>query len=307
MEPLSAPAPQRTSTALRSLQAGIGQSGEAGNRDPTLDQVNKAIDLWFTRTEKNSEISYTETVAELQTSMLADLPDQLLRLNKLLLAQPVDLDALPPEVIDRWVTADGRQLIEVHPSDNFAGENAAGEFVAEVRKIAPGATGLPVVHVEAKKTVVGAFQLAFAFALAIVIVVLAIFLRSAADTLLVLGPILLASSVTVAIAVLLNLPFNFANIITLPLLLGIGVDNGIHMVHRMKIAPPDQGGNVLQTSTSRAVLFSSLTTICSFGTLAFSPHVGMASMGTLLSIGLVCSLLATLILLPTLLEWRYQR
>jgi predicted RND superfamily exporter protein len=117
---------------------------------------------------------------------------------------------------------------------------------------------------------------------------------------------LLASSVTVAIAVLLNRPFNFANIITLPLLLGIGVDNGIHMVHRMKIAPPT-AGNVLQTSTSRAVLFSSLTTICSFGTLAFSPHVGMASMGTLLSIGLFCSLLATLILLPVLLDWRYRR
>jgi hopanoid biosynthesis associated RND transporter like protein HpnN len=306
MGPLLAPAPQRTSHALRSLQAGIGQSGEAGNRDPALDRVSEAIERWFARTEKGAAKNYTETVAELQISMLADLPDQLLRLNRLLLAQPVDLAALPPEVIDRWVTADGRQLIEVHPSENFAGENAAGEFVDEVRRIAPGATGLPVVHVEAKKTVVGAFQLAFVFALAIVIVVLAIFLRSAADTLLVLGPILLASSVTVAIAVLLNLPFNFANIITLPLLLGIGVDNGIHMVHRMKIAPPDQG-NVLQTSTSRAVLFSSLTTICSFGTLAFSPHAGMASMGTLLSIGLVCSLLATLILLPALLEWRYQR
>jgi predicted RND superfamily exporter protein len=135
---------------------------------------------------------------------------------------------------------------------------------------------------------------------------LAIFLRSAIDTLLVLGPILLAASVTIAVAVLLNLPFNFANIITLPLLLGIGVDNGIHMVHRMKVAPPGDG-NVLQTSTSRAVLFSSLTTICSFGNLAFSPHVGMASMGTLLSIGLFASLLTTLILLPVLLDWRYQR
>ena len=117
---------------------------------------------------------------------------------------------------------------------------------------------------------------------------------------------MLAACITIAVAVLLNLPFNFANIITLPLLLGIGVDNGIHMVHRMKIAPPSKG-DVLQTSTSRAVLFSSLTTICSFGNLAFSPHVGMASMGTLLSIGLLASLFATLILLPVLLDLRYRR
>ena len=74
----------------------------------------------------------------------------------------------------------------------------------------------------------------------------------------------------------------------------------------MKVAPPADG-NVLQTSTSRAVLFSSLTTICSFGILAFSSHAGMSSMGTLLSIGLLATLMTTLILLPVLLEWKYQR
>jgi hypothetical protein len=306
MGPLQTPVPGRVNDALLSLQAGISELRDSGTHEPGLERASESIDRWFARTGNDSATSYAATVIRLQTAVLADLPGQLMRLNKLLLAQPVEFDTLPPEVTDRWVSADGRQLIEVHPSEDFAGENAAGEFVSQVREIAPMATGLPVVHVEAKKTVVGAFQLAFVFALVIVIIVLTIFLRSAIDTLLVLGPILLASSVTVAIAVLLNLPFNFANIITLPLLLGIGVDNGIHMVHRMKIAPPS-AGNVLQTSTSRAVLFSSLTTICSFGTLAFSPHVGMASMGTLLSIGLFCSLLATLILLPVLLDWRYRR
>jgi hopanoid biosynthesis associated RND transporter like protein HpnN len=306
MGPLQAPVPERVSNALRSLQAGIAELGDSGATEPDLKRVSESIHRWFARTGNDSTTGYAAMVTRLQAAVLADLPGQLGRLNKLLLAQSVDLDTLPAEVTDRWVSADGRQLVEVHPTESFAGENAAGEFVSQVRQIAPMATGLPVVHVEAKKTVVGAFQLAFAFALVIVIVVLTIFLRSAIDTLLVLGPILLASSVTVALAVLLNLPFNFANIITLPLLLGIGVDNGIHMVHRMKIAPP-AAGDLLQSSTSRAVLFSSLTTICSFGTLAFSPHVGMASMGTFLSIGLFCSLFATLILLPVLLDWRYRR
>jgi predicted RND superfamily exporter protein len=100
---------------------------------------------------------------------------------------------------------------------------------------------------------------------------------------------------------LLHIPFNFANVIALPLILGVGVDNGIHMVHRMRTAPPNNG-RLLQTSTARAVLFSSLTTICSFGNLALSPHRGMASMGQVLSIGIALTLLCTLVVLPTLIK-----
>lgn len=306
MHALATPVPGRVNDGLRSLRAGLAAQRDGGIDEPVLERLGDSIDRWFARTGNASDATYAATVTRLQASVLADLPGQLKRLQRFLLAQPISLDELPPEVIDRWVSGDGRQLIEVRASEDLSSEDAAIEFVSQVRNIAPIVTGLPVVYVEAKKSVVAAFQLAFMFALTIAIIVLAIFLRSAIDTLLVLGPILLASSVTIAAAVLLKLPFNFANIITLPLLLGIGVDNGIHMVHRMKIAPPGHG-NVLQTSTSRAVLFSSLTTICSFGTLAFSPHVGMASMGTLLSIGLLASLLATLILLPVLLDWRYRR
>ena len=282
------------------------QQHDGGATELVLERLGDSLDRWFKRTGNASNATYAANVTRLQASVLADLPGQLARLKRLLLARPIDFDALPPEIIEHWVSADGRQLIKVQASEDLSNEDAAIEFVSQVRDIAPVVTGLPVVYVEAKKSVADAFQLAFMLALALVVIVLVIFLRSGIDTLLVLGPILLASCVTVAVAVLLNLPFNFANIITLPLLLGIGVDNGIHMVHRMKIAPPGEG-NLLQSSTSRAVLFSALTTICSFGTLAFSPHVGMASMGTLLSIGLLASLLVTLILLPVLLDWRYRK
>jgi predicted RND superfamily exporter protein len=108
---------------------------------------------------------------------------------------------------------------------------------------------------------------------------------------------------TGAATVVLDIPFNFANVIALPLLLGIGVDSGIHMVHRFRTALP-QHGNLLATSTARAVLFSALTTICGFGNLALSPHPGTASMGLLLTLGLGFTLVCTLIVLPALLEWR---
>jgi len=98
-----------------------------------------------------------------------------------------------------------------------------------------------------------------------------------------------------------SLPFNFANIIALPLLLGIGVDSALHMLHRYKTALP-ANGNLLQTSTARAVLFSALTTTVSFGNLATSTHAGTASMGVMLTIGIVATLVCTLLVLPAMLK-----
>ncbi|HVJ29575.1 MAG TPA: MMPL family transporter, partial [Gammaproteobacteria bacterium] len=96
-------------------------------------------------------------------------------------------------------------------------------------------------------------------------------------------------------------PFNYANIIALPLLVGMGVDNGIHVVHRMR---NEDVGRMFDTSTMRAVLASGLTTVASFGNLAFSSHVGTASMGVLLALGLAVSMAATLIVLPAWLALR---
>jgi hopanoid biosynthesis associated RND transporter like protein HpnN len=306
VQPQGAPMAGRINNALRSLRSAISEQRDGGPDEAEIGRLGDSIDRWFARTGDVGDATYAAMIARLQVSVLGDLPGELKRIKKLLLARQINFDALPPEVIERWVSGDGRQLIEVQAREDLSQEDAAIAFISQVREIEPVVTGLPVVYVEAKKSVVSAFRLAFILALTFVVIVLAVFLRSAIDTLLVLSPILLAASVTIAVAALLNLPFNFANIITLPLLLGIGVDNGIHMVHRMKIAPPCDG-YVLLTSSSRAVLFSSLTTICSFGNLAFSPHVGMASMGTLLSIGLFASLLATLVFLPVLLDWRYRR
>jgi len=105
----------------------------------------------------------------------------------------------------------------------------------------------------------------------------------------------------VAVTVLLGTSFHYANVITLPLLLGISVDNGVHIVHRARHALPSSR-DLLASSTGRAVVFSALTTVVSFGNLAFSPHVGTASMGLLLTIGMICSLFCTLLLLPILLH-----
>jgi predicted RND superfamily exporter protein len=113
-------------------------------------------------------------------------------------------------------------------------------------------------------------------------------------------PILLASLLTVAVMVSSGMLLNFANIIALPLLFGIGVDNGIHIVHRYRVGSPSNE-NLMATSTARAVFFGTLTTVVSFGSLALSAHYGMATMGKLLTIGMIMTLITTLIVLPTLL------
>jgi predicted RND superfamily exporter protein len=237
---------------------------------------------------------------DLQTSLLGSLPTRLHALNISLEADRVSKNDLPEELVGHWVASDGRYRVAIFPRENLNDAGAMRRFVDAVKKVAPNATGFPVIYLEAGDAVVKAFQQAFSLALIAVTVLLVILLRPKSDVILVMLPLILAGALTGAASVLLNIPFNFANIIALPLLLGIGVDSGIHMVHRMRAAPP-ANGQMLQTSTARAVLYSSLTTICSFGNLAVSPHRGMASMGVLLTIGIGFTLLCTLVVLPALM------
>ena len=128
---------------------------------------------------------------------------------------------------------------------------------------------------------------------------LLLILKSVRNTLLVIAPLLLATLLTGAFNVLLDNPFNFANVIALPLLMGMGVDSGIHIMHRLN-ADANDSHQLLTTSTARGVFFSSLTTLCSFSSLAFTTHVGTSSMGLLLALGIFFTLICTLIVLPAL-------
>jgi predicted RND superfamily exporter protein len=127
--------------------------------------------------------------------------------------------------------------------------------------------------------------------------------RRPTEMLLVLAPLMLGAALTCASMVLLGISFNFANVIVIPLLLGIGVDSGIHLVHRADIGTEGEGG-LLGTTTARAIFYSAATTVASFGALAFSAHRGISSLGVVLVIGLVFTLVCTLIVLPALIEWR---
>ena len=149
------------------------------------------------------------------------------------------------------------------------------------------------------------FKQALLSAVAIIALILFSLWRRVGPVLLVMAPLLLSSITTVAAMALLDIPFNFANVIVIPLMLGIGVDSGIHLVHRAE-SLKEEGGDLMDSTTARAVFYSALTTVISFGTLALSSHQGVASLGVVLSIGMVLTVLSNLIVLPALIRVQAQ-
>ena len=238
-------------------------------------------------------------IRRLEESLVGSLDASLQAVRRSVQASAfVEVD-LPADVVRRWRAPDGIYRVEVIPRENLGDQAAQRAFVEEVRTVAPRATGEPVINVSAGVAVVGAFRQALVTAGIATFLILLASLRSLLDAAQVLLPLLLAAAMTGASTVLFDLNFNYANVIALPLLLGVGVDNGIHMVHRMRASRMTRA-EILRSSTARAVLFASLTTVFSFGNLAFSGHPGTASMGRLLTIGMLCVLVCTLVLVPAL-------
>jgi len=205
-------------------------------------------------------------------------------------------------LVERYVAEDGRHKLDILPAERLATAGERRDFVDAVLAAAPDAAGNVVQMVRAADLVAGAMVEATLYALAGVTLVVTLVLRRPRDVAAVLGAVLLAAALTVGAMEVFGLAFNFANVIVLPLLLGVGVDAAIHVVVRHREAAGAE--RVDATSTPRAVFASALTTIASFGTLMLSPHAGTASMGLLLTLAVIASLVSVLVVLPVWLQRR---
>ncbi len=269
------------------------QSNSPNAPKVTLEQLQQNITRFLNHYNKDDNSPYRL----LEKSILGLLPYTMERLRTSLTAVPYQLADLPDYVRNHWLSPNGLYKILIMPEQDQNKIENLKQFVAEVQAVAPSSSGLPVADQASGTAVVKAFIQAFTGAIAAIFILLLIILRDIKSALLVIGPLLLAGLLTGATNVLLNNPFNFANIIALPLLMGMGVDSGIHIMHRLK-SGISCNKEILQSSTARGVFFSSLTTMCSFSSLAFTPHVGTASMGLLLAVGIFFTLVCTLIVLP---------
>jgi hopanoid biosynthesis associated RND transporter like protein HpnN len=243
------------------------------------------------------------SLATLEAALLGGLTPRLADLAESLKAKPVTLADLPDYMRRSYLAPDGQARIEVRPKADLTDDAALRRFVSDVTAVFPNAAGAPIQLVASADAVVQSFYKASIIALVLISVLLLWVLRSVVDAAYVLAPLGLAGTLTFAVTALTGPAINFANIIVLPLLLGLGVSSGIYLVTRAREEP---GRMLLQTITPRAVVFSALTTLASFGSLIVSGHVGMASMGWLLLIAISLSLVCTMVVLPALLVLRYR-
>jgi hypothetical protein len=276
--------PERLSQALARLAAAAPER-ELAEAARTIAQ----------RVERTPELA-----GELGATWFRWWPQALARTRGLLDAEAVDPATLPEPVVERYVAADGRHKLDILPAEPLRTAEERRRFVDAVLEAAPAAAGNVVQMVRAAELVSHAMVAAVVYALVGVTLVVAVVLRRPGEVAAVLGAVLLAAALTVGAMEVFDLAFNFANVIVLPLLLGVGVDAAIHVVMRSReVRDPDRVG---VTSTPRAVFASALTTVASFGTLMLSPHAGTASMGLLLTLAVSASLLTVLVVLPVWLE-----
>jgi uncharacterized protein len=219
------------------------------------------------------------------------------QLKNSLQAQPVSLKTLPANLVSGWKTKDGLMRVEAQPRGDPNDNDTLRAFAGAVLAAEPNAIGGPVSILKSGDTVVKAFIHAGLWALIVIGFLLWLTLRRITDVLLTLVPLLVAGAVTMEICVLIELPLNFANIVALPLLLGVGVAFKIYYVTAWRAGRT----NLLQSSLTRAIFFSALTTATAFGSLWLSSHPGTASMGKLLALSLVTTLAAVLLFQPALM------
>jgi uncharacterized protein len=219
------------------------------------------------------------------------------QLRKAMQAQPITLENLPPELVSAWKAKDGLMRVEVLPKGDANDNDNLRRFASAVLAAEPTAIGGPVSILKSGDTIVAAFIHAGIYALLVIGILLWITLGRFVDVLMTLVPLLVAGAVTMEICVLIGLPLNFANIVALPLLLGIGVAFKIYYI----VAWRSGRTNLLQSSLTRAIFFSALTTATAFGSLWLSSHPGTSSMGKLLALSLVTTLAAVLLFQPALM------
>jgi uncharacterized protein len=237
------------------------------------------------------------TRAKAQDVFIAPFRIALDGLRNALQAEPITDMTLPADLTAQWLKPDGRARVEVYPKGDPNDNEVLRQFARAVLAVQADATGGPISILESGNTVIRAFIQAGGWALASIAFLLWIVLRRFTDVLLTLIPLLVAGIVTLELCVIIGMPLNFANIIALPLLLGVGVAFKIYYITAWRSG---QTG-LLQSSLTRAVIFSAMTTGTAFGSLWLSSHPGTSTMGKLLALSLVCTLAAAVLFQPVLM------
>ena len=279
-------------TALNEAVESLDQAATKHEAGPAASAA-KRLSVALAQLAKASPEVRAQTAAVFLKPLKTALDD----LKDLLRAHAVTLDQLPKDIVEQWTTNDGRARVEALPKGDPNDNDTLRIFARAVLAAEPSAIGGPISILESGDTIVQAFFEAGAWALISIAILLWIVLRRFGDVLLTIVPLVLAGVVTLELCVVFGMPLNFANIIALPLLLGIGVAFKIYYIMAWRAG---QTG-LLQSSLTRAVFYSALTTATAFGSLWLSSHPGTSSMGKLLALSLLTTLAAAVLFQPLLM------
>lgn len=286
-------APPVTPQALRSAISDTLDAINDAKPEMTADSPLHSVDAALQKLSKAPD----DRLMMMNEAISRFLPKQLNSLRDALNAQGVTLQSLPESIKRDWFSPNGQVRIQVSPTVNEEDTDGLRKFVEAVQRVAPGAGGPAVTTIASADTIMRAFKQAAALAIVAIAIVLMLVIRRLKDAGIVLLTLGMSALITALFAGAMGMAVNYANIIALPLLLGVGVSFNVYFVMNWRAGMR----RFVSSASARAVLFSALTTGTAFGSLALSHDLGMASMGRMLLVSLVAVLLATFIFLPALL------
>jgi hypothetical protein len=294
LDPLVTPPPPTDAEVAASLAATARDLRAAALTDtgPTAAPARRLADdlAWLA-------VASPAVRARADQALVPGLKTMLAQVRLALQAGPVTRQTLPPELVRQWLTPDGQARVSLSPRGDGNDNSVLEHFIAAVRTFAPNATGDPIGILEGGRTIANAFLEAGILSFVAITVLLIAVLRRPRDVAITMAPIVLTGLLTLGSCVVIAQPLNYANIIALPLLFGIGVAFHIYFV----MAWRSGAGHLLASSLTRAIFFSAMATATGFGSLWASSHPGTASMGKLLMISLLWTLVSALLFQPALM------
>jgi hopanoid biosynthesis associated RND transporter like protein HpnN len=259
------------------------------------------LDGFFKTLEKEKDKNALGMLRDFQGSMFAELPDKLAMLKESFSGSEIRESDVPPELLKRFVGTSGKLLLQVAARKEIFEREPLQEFVTQVKSVVPSATGEPVMVYESLSVLRSAYLKAFIYAFIGIAMLLLINFKSIRYALLGSLPLAAGLLLMVGGMRLIGITFNSANIIVLPLILGVGIDSAIYILNRYRQGD-ESPGKVVASSAGVGVFLNALTILFSFGALMVAHHQGVFSIGAVMSLGMVASVAAFLIFLPALLS-----
>jgi hopanoid biosynthesis associated RND transporter like protein HpnN len=291
---------QAIRATMKKIRFKLRKKEKESEQDDVYEASRQARQLDEALKNTDPETAATR-LKQFSRTLFVDYRNKIADLKQSVHPAPVKIKDLPQDLKDRFVSTDGKYLLLVYPNINIWEREAMEKFLYEMRRIDPNVTGNAVHMFESSRLMIDAYIRAGLYALAAIFLFLMLTLRNIRTTFLVMLPTLAGAVLTLGLMRLTGVQFNLANLVILPLILGIGVVDGVHILHRNR-EEPECGKNVISRSTGQAVILTSLTTMIGFGSLMVADHQGVYSVGLVLTLGVGSCMITSVTLLPALMK-----